>query len=72
MPSPALIAASKSTRTDACVLAAWLERFIQKQLAGLKALGLSQEALAREEKLLRTGASPASIARLAGAAPHVV
>ena len=72
MPSPALIAASKSTRTEASVRAEWRERFIQKQLAGLKALGLSQEALAREEKLLRTGASPATIARLTGAATHVV
>ena len=72
MPSPALLAASKSTRSEACVRAEWRERFIQKQLAGLKALGLSQEALAREEKLLRGGISPATIRDLTGTPPHVV
>lgn len=72
MPSPALEAALKSTRSEASARAAWRERFIQKQLAGLRDLGLCAEALAREEKLLRGGFSAAGIARLAGAAPDVV
>ena len=72
MPSPALLAASKSTRSEASVRAEWRERFIQKQLAGLKALGLSGESLAREEKLLRGGLSATTIAGLTGAPPHVV
>jgi hypothetical protein len=35
--------------------AAWRENFIRRQLAGLQALGLSEEALKREEALLRGG-----------------
>lgn len=64
MSSPAIEAASKSTRSEAEVRAQWRERFIQNQLAGLHALGLSPEHLAREEKLLRGGFS--ATARLAG------
>jgi hypothetical protein len=37
------------TRTE------WRERFIRRQLAALRDLGLSPEALAREEALLRGG-----------------
>jgi hypothetical protein len=37
--------------------AAWRENFIRRQLAGLQALGLSEEALRREEALLRGGFS---------------
>jgi hypothetical protein len=35
--------------------AEWRERFIRRQLDALGELGLSQEALAREEALLRGG-----------------
>jgi hypothetical protein len=35
--------------------AAWRENFIRRQLAGLRALGLSDETLRREEALLRGG-----------------
>ena len=52
MPSPRLEAASHSTRSEAQMRR---EHFIQRQLAGLRALGLSEDALKREEKLLRGG-----------------
>jgi hypothetical protein len=35
--------------------AEWRERFVQRQLAALRDLGLSPDALAREESLLRGG-----------------
>lgn len=43
--------------------AQWRENFIQKQLAGLKALGLSDAALAREEALLRGGFAAGTVGR---------
>jgi hypothetical protein len=52
MPSPRLEAASRSARSENQVRR---EHFIQKQIAGLRALGLSEDALKREEKLLRGG-----------------
>jgi hypothetical protein len=55
MPSPRLEAAANSSRSEESVRAAWRERFIQRQLAGLAELGLSKDALAREEALLRGG-----------------
>jgi hypothetical protein len=52
MSSPRLEAASRSTRSETQVRR---EHFIQRQLAGLRTLGLSEDALKREEKLLRGG-----------------
>lgn len=52
MPSPRLGAASHSTRSEDQVRR---EHFIQKQIAGLRALGLNEDALKREEKLPRGG-----------------
>jgi hypothetical protein len=42
-------------RSQDTVRAEWRERFIQRQIAGLRGLGLSPAALAREEALLRGG-----------------
>ncbi len=50
MPQPADLHPPRSTAR-----AAWREDFIRRQLAGLKDLGLSDEALRREDALLRGG-----------------
>jgi hypothetical protein len=63
MPVPPPNADSRRTETRA----AWRERFIQKQIAGLRTLGLGEAALRREEKLPRGGF--ALTGRLAGRTP---
>jgi hypothetical protein len=52
MPQPE---AAASIRSESLVRTQWRERFITRQLAGLRELGLSEAALAREEALLRGG-----------------
>ena len=52
MPSPRLEAASRSTRSETQMRR---EHFIQKQIAGLRALGFGEDALKRGETLLRGG-----------------
>ncbi len=55
MPSPQLEAAAASSRSETAIRRQRREDFIACQLAGLRALGLSEAALAREDALLRGG-----------------
>jgi hypothetical protein len=50
--------------------AAWREGFIQRQIAALAALGLSQAALAREEALLRGGFAASALFGIAADDPR--
>ncbi len=55
MPSPQLEAAAARSRSETAIRRQRREDFIARQLAGLRALGLSEAALAREDALLRGG-----------------
>lgn len=61
MPSPQLQAAAARNRSESDLRRQRREDFIARQLAGLRALGVCDAALAREEALLRGGLAGSDI-----------